>query len=573
MVAELKGQFARAQKEFQLAESVEHVKKMYQVYLENSQALLKTQADDPNRYNRKLAEFELDEEYLARLREVLEMRRELQAELARILGDDPRLLRRFMDSLKNRTHSLREDLADLVARQEDLNREVRAWTLVEETERPRIAKILMLRQVQDARQIATAAGELQSRYQAWLPLNRESKDADLAAASKKIQQVATAATELNARCQRFIAEAQRPTPMLAPAAGDAGAAAPVDAAAKPPAADAAPLLAKGQQLYNELNSLEVALRQLAAREEAGAEAAGFAASRLVETRRMIADTSAWVRQIRAHQAGTYPRAAEVDQYRLAMKTDELTGKLGAIEQVLAGLMQRSDGSLPEPIAQKAREFITTLDKQASPNQLASVYALHSDQMARAVERQKAAGEALVRAEKQYDELIRRAIEELDKLPVQDPIASLLDDPTLDELLAQLEQELPVQELLGIPLRPSNVQIINDWMNARSDNGLAAGGGRQLMMNQFRQDQQRAQRRLDQAYRRAIARALKEVKTKPAVAIPKSTTLSDWNQLVSKLGDDLRQSRDKAPPEQYRRAIEQYFTQISNVVAEQEKKQK
>jgi ABC-type dipeptide/oligopeptide/nickel transport system ATPase subunit len=44
------------------------------------------------------------------------------------------------------------------------------------------------------------------------------------------------------------------------------------------------------------------------------------------------------------------------------------------------------------------------------------------------------------------------------------------------------------------------------------------------------------------------------------------------QLVSKLGDDLRQGRDKAPPEQYRRAIEQYFAQISNAVAEQEKKE-
>jgi hypothetical protein len=574
MVAELKGQFARAQKEFQLAEKVERVKKMYQVYLENSQALLKTQADDPTRYDRKMAEFDLDEEYLARLKEVLEMRRDLQAELARILADDPRLLRRFMDSLKNRTHSLREDLADLVARQEDLNREVRAWTLVEESERPRIAKILMLRQVQDADKIATAAGELQSRYQAWLPLDRESKDADLAAATKKIQQVATVASELNASCQGFIADAQRLTPVTqpaTPAAGDGGAAAPAEGGAKPQAADPAPLVAKGQQLYNELNGLEVALRQLAAREEAGAEAAGFAASRLVETRRLIADTSAWVRQMRAHQAGTYPRAAEVDQYRLAMKTDELAGKLGAIEQSLAGLMQRSDNSLPEPIAQKAREFLTTLDKQASPNQLASVYALHSDQMPRAVERQKAAGDALTRAEKQYDELMRMAIEELDKLPVQDPIASLLDDPTLDELLAQLEQELPVQELLGIPPRASNLQIIGDWLNG-GGGAMAAGGGR-MMMNQFHQDQQRAQRRLDQAYRRAIARALKEVKPKQTVVIPKSTTLSDWNRLVSKLGDDLRQGRDKAPPEQYRRAIEQYFAQISSVVAEEEKKEK
>jgi hypothetical protein len=34
-----------------------------------------------------------------------------------------------------------------------------------------------------------------------------------------------------------------------------------------------------------------------------------------------------------------------------------------------------------------------------------------------------------------------------------------------------------------------------------------------------------------------------------------------------LGDDLQQGRDKAPPEQYRRAIEQYFANISRLAAE------
>ena len=54
-------------------------------------------------------------------------------------------------------------------------------------------------------------------------------------------------------------------------------------------------------------------------------------------------------------------------------------------------------------------------------------------------------------------------------------------------------------------------------------------------------------------------------------VAKNAKLSDWNKLVSHLGDDLKQGRDKAPPEQYRQAIEQYFAQISRVVAEQEKK--
>jgi hypothetical protein len=572
LVAELRGQYERARREFQLAESVEKVKKMYQVFIENSQALLEMQDRDPTRYNRKMAEFELDEEYLKRLKEVLEMRRDLQAELARILAEDPRLLRRFMDALRYRSNNLREELADLVAEQNDLNREVRAWTLVEEADRPRIAKILMLRQVQDAAKLATAAGELQSRYQTWLPLDRESKDADLAAASKTVQEMATAASELNSAAQRFVTDSQRvtvATPAQADAqdaTADAAAATPAAAPTIPdPAAAADELLADAQALYEQLNQLEVALRQIAAREQ-GAETAVFAANRLVETRRLIADSSAWVRQLRAHAGGNYTAAAEVDQYRLAMKTDELAGKLGSIEQTLAGIMQRNDNSLPAPIAEKAREFLTALDKQVSPNQLASVYALHNNQLPRATQRQKAAADALALAEKAYDDMMRMAIEELDKLPVQDPVADLLDDPTLDELLAQLEQELPIQELLGIPQRPSNLQIIGDWL--RPGNGMGGGGGR-MALNQLLQNNQQARRRLDRAYQRAIARALKEASPKRTVQIPKPAKLSDWNRLVSKLGDDLRQSRDKAPPEQYRRAIEQYFSQISRVVAENE----
>ena len=38
--------------------------------------------------------------------------------------------------------------------------------------------------------------------------------------------------------------------------------------------------------------------------------------------------------------------------------------------------------------------------------------------------------------------------------------------------------------------------------------------------------------------------------------------SSWNTLVSQLGDEIRQGRDNSPPEQYRQAIEQYFTTIS-----------
>jgi hypothetical protein len=564
LLAELRGQYERAKQEFQLAEAVERVKKMYQVYVENSMALLPTSADDPDRYRRKMHEFDLDDEYLKRLEEVMKMREELRAELARILADDPRLLRRLMDSIRNRSQSMREELSRLVADQGVFNREVRAWRESAEVDRPRIAELLLLRQLRKSQSIATSTGELQGRYQAWLPLNRQSKDSNLAAATRTLQDLATAATNLESHAEQFIVETERPK-LAPPAEGESAETEPAPIAPTGPTVDS--LLADGQRVYELATKAELSLRQLSASDD-DLEIATFAANRLADTREIIADSSAWVRQVKAHQANKYSRAAEVEQYRLAMKTEELAGKLGSIEQSLAGALQREDGSLPKPIADKAREFLATLDKEATPNQLASVYALHVDDFAKTTDRQTLALGALEKAERTYDEMIQLAIKEMDKLPVQDPVSNLLDDPTLDQLLAQLEQERPIAEVLGIPPRPTNLRIVDDWLMGAGNLAMAARS-RQWMQQQMQRDNRMSQWQLDQAYRRAIARALKEGKSAKKVARPKATKLSDWNRLVSELNEDVGQGRDKAPPEQYRRAIEQYFAQISKAVADAE----
>lgn len=571
LLAELCGQYEKAQREFQLAEAVERVKKMYQVYVENSMALLPTSGDDPRRFRRKPHVFDLDNEYLKRLEEVMKMREDLRAELAKILADDPRLSRRLMDSVRNRTNNLREDLSQLVAEQGEFNREVRAWRETEDADRPRIAKLFMLRQLRKAGVIAKATGELQDRYQAWLPLERQSKDSDLAKTTQTIQRLATAANELQTHAAQFITESERPKLASAPAAADAAVPAvppPVLETARPSGPTVDSLLADGQRVYELSTRAELALQQLSVN-ESDLSVASFAANRLADTRELIASSSAWVRQVKAHQANRYAQAAAVEQYRLAMKTEELAGKLGSVEQSLVGLLQRRDGTLPKPIADKAREFHATLDKKATPNQLASVYALHRDDFVKASDRQTLAQGALEKSERLYDDMVQQAIAEMDKLPVQDPVANLLDDPTLDQLLAQLEQERPIADVLGIPPRPTNLRIIDDWLMGAGNPAISARS-LQWMQHQMRRDNMLSQWQLDQAYRRAIARALREAKPKQKIARPKATKLSDWNKLVSQLGDEVGQGRDKAPPEQYRRAIEQYFAQISKEVAAAER---
>ncbi len=233
----------------------------------------------------------------------------------------------------------------------------------------------------------------------------------------------------------------------------------------------------------------------------------YSPARLADARRLMAETTAWIRQLDDQRAGNYARAAEVTQYRLADTTDQLAGKLGGIERQLAGLLQRPDNKLPEAVAERARACLDALDKQAQPNQMAAVYALRGDQFERANERQQAAYDGLAAAEKAFDQMMRLAVSEMDKLPVQDPIAQLLEDPTLDDLLADLERELPLRELLGIGNRPTNLQILGDWLRP----GMMGGGAGAMFGNQMRQQDRQARNRLNRAYQDAIRRARKGIR--------------------------------------------------------------
>jgi hypothetical protein len=565
MLAELNSKFETTRQELELAESIEKVKKMYQVFVENSMALLNGENEDNGSggYRRKRVEFDVDEEYLARLKEVLEMRNKMRAELARILADDPRLLRRFIDSQQNRRRVIRHEMEEIVEQQNELNREVEAWTTADADSKPSLQSALLQRHAESASDLAVDAAVLQDKFDTWLPLAQQIDNADVQTAAKLLQDVATATEELSTDAESFIAQNRRPE-LKEPAEGEAAEGetpAEGETQALPTDVTVDQLATSAQALHNQLTNLEVSLRQLGMQQDQ-ADLSVFAANRLLETRNMITRSAEWIRQLKHHQAGNYPSAAEVEQYRLAMQTDGLAGKLANVEQQMAGLLQRADNKIPEDMANKSRELLAALDEQTSPNQLAAVYSLRRGQLPRAVERQTSALEGIQKAAKNYDELIKLAIEQLDKLPVQDPIASLLEDPTLDELLAGLEQEFPIEELLGIPNRPSNLQIVGDMQQMGGDNALSTGANRRMMMNQIRQQQRMRMRRMDRAVRRAVDRAIQPTPETEPDELQVAQETVDWNVLLSDLGDDLQQGADKAPPERYRRAIEQYFRQIS-----------
>ena len=117
---ELTEKYEREKRDQLLAERIRDFQKMYRVYIEDTLARLQAERERINSIKRKGVEFDLDEEYLARLKEVLEMRRDLEAELARILSEDPRLLKRFSQSSRSNADTLRDQFTLLARRQSKL---------------------------------------------------------------------------------------------------------------------------------------------------------------------------------------------------------------------------------------------------------------------------------------------------------------------------------------------------------------------------------------------------------------------------------------------------------------------
>ena len=561
LLAALNKQYEKVRRDYQLAESVERIKQMYQVYIENAHALLGSGGkDDLGGLQRKMAEFELDEEYLERLKEVLEMRQELLAEFARMLADDPRLLRRYMDRLRIRTKTLRYELAELTDRQKALAREVRAHETVEDDQRAALHKTILKQKVMEVEQIATATAELDERFRIWLPLDIEIQDGSLAESRDLTGQVAASSQELLASAIAFN-QSQSSEDTATDDQSDTS--------------DLNTINRQAVSMTRQLSTLDAALRRVSI-EDDRQDLADHQAKRLVETQKIMTQLDGWIRKVTELDKGNYHLAAEVDQHQLASNTAFLAGKLSDIEAQLAGSLQSESGSLPEPIAEKAQELLETLDQEVAISQTSAVYALRENEISSAITRQDQAVAAMEKAEQLLHELLTMAIKELDKLPVQDPIASALEDPTLDELLAALERELESADDLGIPPRPNNLNVIGDMTMPGQGQGQGQGqGGGSAMMGsamQLAAANQQLQRMLEKAYQEALGRALKEKRITRSAAAKHLRRLPDSGAkrwlVGSKLGDELLQGSGKVAPEQYRQAIEQYFEQISNLRAAQ-----
>ena len=539
-IGKLEEKYDQVKRQLKRADDILEFKKIYRIYVEKAMKTLGPSNSSINGQNRKPAEFELDEEYLARLKEVLEMQRDMRAELARILADDPQLLRRYMNGTNRRANTIRDQLTLIAYEQEKLSQRVLQWS--DATAEPLELASHKLDELEshlaEIEGVANRFFDVQNEFVSWLPLVESAENGEAADAVSQFKTAGVGLTKIMADVETIFT----------------GGGAQTDATDQ-----IEPLLSKSTEVEKQLSMVARTLRQLN-KDSTDPEIINNTARRVPPLQAVQRDMQLWAGKLELLGDDLIHEVYSVDQETQRDQLLKYSVKLASLEsQLLSGLGQAfKDDSieLPPGVADKVLKLQKMVDVEIPSAQLLAAQALLDGDAQLANLQQQEMKQDFETAERTFDEILQAIVDELDKLPVQDPIASLLEDPTLDEILAQLEREQDLFEDLGISGRPSNLRTLS-----MGRGGFA--GGMASMMSRLQQ-----MRRLsNRAYRRALERA--RVSTdeyrKPKLA---QETLR-WNVLVGQLGDAMLQGDNRVPPERYRRAIEQYTDQISKLNNDQQ----
>ena len=525
-LGKLEEKYDQVRRDLKRADDILRFKKMHQVFVEKSLKMLTPQGPDKiNRQNRKGAEYDLDEEYLKRLKEVMEMRRDMMAELARILADDPQLLRRFMNKMNDRTADIRDQLTLIAHDQQALSLRVSQWSgaSAQPLELAKHQAGALQMHLVEVEGIFNRLADVQNKFISWLPLVESAEQGDVADTVANFKAAGTGMAEILADVEAMF----------------------VDGVMQPDASrQIDPLLAKATEVEKKLTVVAQSLQQLN-RDSTDPEIVNNAARRFPKLQMVQRDMQLWADKLELLKDGLVHEAYSVDQENRRDQLLKYSVKIATLESQLVAAMNIQDAQLPDGVPEQTQILQKLVDAELPAAQLLAAQSLMDANAASANLQQQEITQDFEKAERTFDEILQAIADELDKLPPEDPIASLLRDPTLDEILAELEQELDSLESLDLSRRPSNLRIM--------------GLGNRMQRVQFLSNI---------AFRNAMSRARAQVKSEPK----KRKLAKDkwrWNLLVSELDEDMLQGDNKIPPERYRSAIEQYTDQISKLKNSQE----
>ena len=518
MLAALTKTYENVKRDQQVADAMQRLSKLYQIFLEDTQALLGSKKDPINSYDRKIAE--VDEAFAEKLKQLLEERKQIMAELAKLLADDPRMLRRYLAMMQLQGTTLRDQFTLLAERQKRIQQQLADWNAAPENDRAALAEKLRDTYAAERQKVADDAAKLRENMETWLPL-------DVKPDQKQVQDA--------------LAQAEKIARMAAESGTNSA-----------------------HQALTEMHALRESLPRLSGINSSNkARLATYIANRLPEVESLITAHSGQMKIMESLNAGDFFKAAEVVQHRVHQDTYALGEKLISAEEQV--------GHMSEEIFQTAASLNRTVQGDIIHPQKSSVEKLAAREPKPAEEIINKIPPSFDQAEKHFDDLMRLLIAELDKAP---PPQSPGGNDSLEDILAMLQDEAKACENLGIPCRPLNVSIMRDWMRPNSNPGQGMGQAQaQAAAAQAQQGQDAAQRVAKQA-RESAKKALAEAKkergglAKSSAATTANKRSDAWNKLASQLQKDLLQGRDNVPPEQYRAAIEAYFRIIAETTEAQ-----
>jgi hypothetical protein len=621
LLAALLKQYDEIVKEKKLEDSLEETFTMYEVYVDKRHKLLRETRQNKHPLSRKMGIIEVDQAYLDRRAEVETLRREMLAEFARMLADDPRLASRYLDLIKRRRASLLEQLSELTERQEDLTTELSGWLAVDESQRKDLWSLIVDMRLQSADQLASDAAEISEQMVKTLPLSLDADRGTASAALRFVQDAAQIAREISFETRNLYGGSDQPS-------------------LKKLSQRSAQLLARLQQTERALDRLSF--------ENDGTDANGdvnevveYASARLVELQAVTDRANDWSQTLQHILKQEYPPIASGDQQRLGIATELLRVSLLSMEDELQGQFQRAAGNTDEPVSvpQEVRELIYELHRVMEGitlNQAAATWSLSVPDLTDAELQQYKALEGFQKAEDLFEQIRRTVVKYLDEYEVEDPTIAQLEDPTLDEFLEDLEREPNIAVQLGIPNRPRNLRVIADsmqWQRQGADYlNQSLNAARQRMRDAMKKRQQEKQtagtkpedpqdekpdpetdvKDLEEMIRRSVAKLEEKMKNEEMTeaerkqmealaenmkrylkksadqpnaqqlwrkiaesdqaeamlkAMARGEAIPDqqWNKILSTLNEGLWQIRGRTPPEEFRKSIEQYQEQIRTLI--------
>ena len=541
-------------------------------------------------------------------------------EFGEMLGDDPRLMSRYLNLIRRQNNSMRDRLSELADRQEEATVEMLGWIEIDEQQRGDLWNIVVELRLGVAEQLATDVTEFTDRVTRQMPLVAEVDRGTPAQIVRQAGEMTQAVRSLAIDCQTLL---DHHTPE-----------------------DMTKLETASDDLVRMTDQLESYLNQMQIEDEDDQEINDFIGRRLLENHALGATAEAWSVSVRHLSGGQYAPLASLEQHVLAIDTETLRVDMLDLKEDLKQQFARQEGaSLPDEVSDLVDQVQQQMDSIVMI-QVAATIASSQDNEKKASRHQQTAMARFDEAGEILDQLRRAVADALDEYDEPDPNIADLRDPTLDEFLARLEREPDIVDRLGLSKRRRNLRVNADSMlwsqqatgllgpseeaaqkRIASEMRLKGDGDRSAAkedaepnkpkegpmsdeererLAEAKSQQQEMEKTLLEIESQAqslpktseqrqrletIAKRLREIIESPddneqrssawqeivqmdqaqtvLAAARRGETVPDeqWNKLVSALEDGLWQVRGKKPPEEYRKAIERYQDSLRELVGQ------